>query len=198
MSTIHIHRFVDIHNNHPICKQAKRDHYLPTAKPFEMYFYPESEIDYTRSADNHVLQELELEVAQYNLDDYLLLETILLFQSLLSSGGFPMAFSYQDEHEQAYLFLRQEVWKFVTGGNEINVYNQPRGADELVEQDRLEQEILKHADIEYGDYKLNIGITDEEDFGDMEKDNVDEETANYESGDDDQLVLDIKGSNYFC
>lgn len=190
MLRIHILRCVDIHNNHSIHKQAKRDHYLPTGKPFKMYFYPESEIDYSRFADNHVLKQLELEVAQYNLDDYLPLETIALFQSLLFSTGLPISFSYQDKHEEAYIFLRRAVWKLVIGGGEIKIFNQLQGADEWVEQDRLEQEILNHADMGCGDYELKIGTTNEEDFGNrVDAKNVDEETENYESGDDDQIFI---------
>lgn len=79
MIRTHIHRFVDIHNNHPIPKQVKRDHYLPTSKPFEMYFYPESGKNYARTVDETTLKALEREVASYTLDDYLPMVTIVLY-----------------------------------------------------------------------------------------------------------------------
>lgn len=191
MLRIHIHRFVDIHNNHPIQKQAKRDHYLPTGKPFEMYFYPESEINYSRPVDEKTLQELEAEVAGYNLDDFLPPETMTLFETLLLSGGFPIRFAYQDSHEKAYLYLRREVWKYVVDGGEVHIFNQPVGAEEWISQNLLEQEILKHADIAFGDKNFDINETDEENFQDGKRVDVDEETQEYESGDDDQLVLNI-------
>lgn len=65
MIRTHIHRFVEIHNNHPIRKQIKRSHYLPTGKLFEMYFYPESSIDYAQTANESVLEILEAEVQSY-------------------------------------------------------------------------------------------------------------------------------------
>jgi len=34
----HIHRFIEIHNSHPIPFQRSREHYLPTGQPFLMYY----------------------------------------------------------------------------------------------------------------------------------------------------------------
>lgn len=100
MLCIYIHRFVDIHNNHSIRKQPKQDDHLSTGKPFEMYFYPESEINYARSVDQNMLEYLESEVEGYQLDEFLTLETINLFEYCLLKGGFPIGYTYQDNHEQ--------------------------------------------------------------------------------------------------
>ncbi|CUS14687.1 unnamed protein product, partial [Tuber aestivum] len=79
----HIHNFVEVHNSHSIRKQSKRDHYLPTGKPFEMYFYPLNAKDYQESVDETILSTLESEVEAYDLDPYLPPETISFYSTLL-------------------------------------------------------------------------------------------------------------------
>lgn len=106
--------------------------------------------------DQARLEELEAEVAGYNLDEFLSYETVSLFESFLLSGGFPIQFSYQDNHEKAYLFLHREVWKYVWAGEEVYVFNQYTGAEEWISQNRLEEEILQHADIAFGDKKFEV------------------------------------------
>lgn len=195
MIRIHIHRFVDIHNNHPIWKQAKRDHYLPTDKPFEMYFYPESEKNYTRTADETILQKLETEVKSYVLDDFLPLATIQVFQLFLLSGNFPIQFSDQDSHKQTYVYLRRQVWEYVANGGEAQIFNQLIGAEDWIFQDQLEKEILQHADILVGDMEILITETDEENENKLvhveDSAGIDEETTEDVSEDDDHLILNI-------
>lgn len=55
----HIHNFVEVHNSHSIRKQPKRDHYLPTGKPFEMYFYPVNATNFQEPVDETTLLALE-------------------------------------------------------------------------------------------------------------------------------------------
>lgn len=105
MLCINIYQFVDNHNNHPIRKPAKRDHYLQTGKPFETYFYPESEINYSHPVNVSILEVLESEVEEDNLNEFLTCAVVGLFQSYLLAQGHPISFSYQYQHEQAYLFL---------------------------------------------------------------------------------------------
>lgn len=111
-----------------------------------MYFYPVAEKNYARTGNETTLQKLETEVECYALDDFLPLATIQLFQSFLFSGKFPIQFSYQDSHEQAYLYSRRQVWEYVANGGEVQIFNQPIGAEDWIFQDQLEKEIFETAD----------------------------------------------------
>ncbi|RPB00095.1 hypothetical protein L873DRAFT_858139 [Choiromyces venosus 120613-1] len=92
----HIHNFIEVHNSHPIQKEKKRDHYLPTGKPFEMYFYPESMEDYKEPVQEHVLTLLESEVESYDLDLFLPVETLNLFSNLLKEENMPDSYTYDN------------------------------------------------------------------------------------------------------
>ncbi|KAL0634538.1 hypothetical protein Q9L58_006557 [Maublancomyces gigas] len=80
-------------------------------------------------------------------------------------------------------------------GGEVMIFNDPTGADAWIIQNKLKEEILQHADFAFGDKQFVVEGTDEEDLEaigqDFDTQNLDEETENFESGDDDQLVLDI-------
>lgn len=106
------------------------------------------------------------------------------------SGKFPIQFSYQDNHEQAYILLWSQVWKYVTDGGEIKVLNQPTGAENWIVQAELENEIMQHADFSFDDKKLLIPETNEEDA--YEGDNRVWDRRSDEGEDDDQLVLNIE------
>lgn len=138
---------------------------------------------------------MEAEVAGYALDGYLPIDTIILIESFLSCCGFPVNFSYQNDHEGDYIFLRREVWKYVMTGGEVMIFKQPTGPDAWIIQNELEEEILQHADFPFGDKEFVVEGSDEEDFEaigqDLEVQKLDKVTENYESGDNDQLVLDI-------
>ncbi|CUS12628.1 unnamed protein product [Tuber aestivum] len=79
----HIHRFVEIHNSHPIRLQRKREHYLPTGQPFLLYYYPESGKDYKEKVNESLLAALEAEVSEFDLDEYLPISTLALYQGFL-------------------------------------------------------------------------------------------------------------------
>ncbi|KAG0644315.1 hypothetical protein HOY80DRAFT_878747, partial [Tuber brumale] len=96
----HIHNFVEVHNSHSIRKQPKRDHYLPTGKPFEMYFYPLNAENYQESVDETILSTLESEVEAYDLDSYLPMETISLYSTLLLEAQLPTSYSYDNPKHQ--------------------------------------------------------------------------------------------------
>lgn len=105
----HIHRFVEIHNNHSIRHQRTREHYLPTGQPYMIYFYPTSGKDYKEPVNLQLLGEVEAEVSDYDLDLYLPMNTLILYRNLLWEGGYPKEFSYEDHiHKKAYVYLREK------------------------------------------------------------------------------------------
>jgi len=159
----HIHRFVEIHNNHSIRHQRKRDHYLPTGQPYVMYFYPETGKDYKESVDQEVLTALENEVADYDLDQYLPSDTLHLYGCFLEDAGYPKEFSYDNkQHKEAYVYLRERVWQFVQEGGEIELFNSPSGAAEWIEAHR-DHEIEQHRSHVNGDLQMELGNSDNED-----------------------------------
>jgi len=81
MIRLPIHNFIEVHNSHPIRKQKKRDHYLSTGKPFEMYFYPDGVEDFKVPIEEEVLVLLESEVGSFDLDSFLPTETLNLFSN---------------------------------------------------------------------------------------------------------------------
>ena len=74
----HIHQFVSIHNTHKIRRQRLRAHYLQTGQPFMLYHYPDGGRNYQEPVDLRVLAELESEVEDFDLDEYLPAATISL------------------------------------------------------------------------------------------------------------------------
>lgn len=84
----HSHRFVEIHNNHLIRPQPKRDPYLHTGQPSIIYFDPESEKDYKEPVNQEVLTALEDEVADYDLYQDLLSATLQLYGGFLPEAGY--------------------------------------------------------------------------------------------------------------
>ncbi|RPA89961.1 hypothetical protein L873DRAFT_514072 [Choiromyces venosus 120613-1] len=102
----HIHQFVAIHNSYSIRKQHLRSHYLPTGQPFLLYHYPEGVQDYKQPVNINVLAALEAEVKDFNLNQYLLEDTLKLYAHLLSTSRYPSDFIYSNmQHKSAYIFL---------------------------------------------------------------------------------------------
>ena len=152
----HIHRFVEIHNNHSIRHQRTREHYLPTGQPYMMYFYPTSGRDYKEPVNLNLLEQLEAEVAEYNLDLYLPSDTLRLYANILHESGYPKEFSYKDQrHKDAYVYLREKVWQFVENGGEVELFNTLSGAAEWIEA-HADHEIEQHRSHINGDQHLDI------------------------------------------
>ena len=129
----HIHRFIEIHNSHPIRFQRNREHYLPTGQPYLMYYYPESGKNYHEKIDERVLAALEKEVENYDLDEYLPETTCRLYERLLKEGGYPNVFIYSDpRHKDAYIYLRDRVSQYIADGNEVQLVSRPAGAAEWI------------------------------------------------------------------
>ena len=158
----HIHQFVEVHNSHSIRYQRKREHYLPTGQPYMMYFYPESGKDYKEPVNLEILESLELEVAEYNLDQYLPSETLLLFGKFLEEGGYPKEYSYEDtRHKEAYVYLRQRVWQFVQEGGKVELFSTPSGAAEWINA-HADHEVEQHRSHVSGDQQMEINNSDDE------------------------------------
>jgi len=163
----HIHRFVEVHNSHPIRLQRNRQHYLPTGQPFLLYYYPESGKDYKEKVDEKVLvlAALEEEVADYDLNEYLPASTLALYAKFLEHGGYPSHFIYSDpRHREAYLFLRDKVSVYIAQGGQIELTSHPSGAAEWISAHQT-HEIEAHRssimDIP-GDLLMEVIPTDDE------------------------------------
>lgn len=136
----HIHGFVRVHNSHRIRRQSKRAHYLPTGRPLELWSYPKEgvriygdEIDY--ELHNHFKQQLR----DFDPDAYIEESTKQLFILILQQGGYPTIFSFNDNHREAYCYLRERVNDFVMQGNSIDILQKPRGSHTWIEhKERVE------------------------------------------------------------
>jgi len=159
----HIHRFVEVHNNHSIRHQRKRDYYLPTGQPYLMYFYPETGKDYKESVNEEVLTTLENEVAHYNLDKYLPSDTLELYGNFLHKAGYPKEFDYDNKrHKDAYVYLRECVWQYVQSGGEVELFTTPSGAAEWIEAHQG-HEIEQHRSHVNGDQQMELSDSNNED-----------------------------------
>ena len=129
----HIHQFVAIHNSHSIRRQWLRSHFLPTGQPYLLYYYPDSVRDYKTPVNADRLAELEAEVNNFDLEQYLPTETLKLYAELLSAGGYPAEYLYSDtRHRSAYVFLRERAAAYILNGREINLFNSPTGTEEWI------------------------------------------------------------------
>lgn len=158
----HIHNFVEVHNSHSIRRQPKRDHYLPTGKPFEMYFYPVNAENFREPVDETILLALESEVEAYDLDPYLPIETISLYSNFLTQANLPISYTYDNpQHQHAYSILRQKVWQYIQNGGAVKLFPPPTGASEWIQRSKLsypnlQAEIDQHRDFLSGDTIMNL------------------------------------------
>ena len=198
----HIHQFVAIHNSHSIRRQRRREHYLPTGQPFLLYHYPDGIKNYMEPADVGILSELESEVTDFDLDEYLPTATLSLYAQLLSAGGFPTEFVYSDiRHRSAYAYLRQKAADYIDQGGQITLFNTPSGAEEWI-LSHNNHEIESHRTI---DHTLIIDETDGEDSQEnnscdvhtnkgKEKEKM-EERLSQRTADRDQVTINQSSSN---
>ena len=154
----HIHNFIEVNNSHRIRKQKKSDHYLPTGKPFEMYFYPDGVEDFKEPIEEEVLVLLESEVGSFDLDSFLPTETLNLFSNFLTEENMPDMYTYDNpQHRKAYLILRQKVWTFVQTGGIVGLLANPIGAADWIEQNQrgiVREEIHCHLHPVSGDVSM--------------------------------------------
>jgi len=158
----HIHNFVEVHNSHSIRRQPKRDHYLPTGKPFETYFDPVNAENFPEPVDETISLALESEVEAYDLDSYLPIETISLYSNFLTQANLPISYTYDNpQHQHAYSILRQKVWQYIQNGGVVKLFPPPIGASEWIQRSKLfysslQAEIHQHRDFLSGDTIMNL------------------------------------------
>jgi len=157
----HIHQFVAIHNSHSIRRQRLGSHYLPTGQPYLLYYYPDSVRNYKTPVNADRLAEMEAEVKDFDLDQYLPTETLKLYAELLSAGGYPAEYVYSDtRHRSAYVFLCERAAAYILDGGEINLFNSPTGAEECIRAHNT-AEIEDHRAF---DYSMVIDETDDDGY----------------------------------
>ena len=161
----HIHRFIEIHNSHPIWFQRNREHYLPTGQPFLMYYYPENAKDYKEKVDESVLMALENEVAGYDLDEYLPESTLKLYGQFLEEGGYSKEFAYSNSrHKNAYLYLRERVSEYIFLGGEVQLASRSAGEAEWIAANSNYEIEVHRANVHgvLGDASMQLPPTDDE------------------------------------
>ncbi|KAI9748017.1 MAG: hypothetical protein M4579_007333, partial [Chaenotheca gracillima] len=158
----HIHRFVELHNNHRIRRQRARDTYLPTGKPFAIYHYPPQGVrNYATPANPQLLEKLEREVENYDPDRYQSNETAQFCADQLMRAGFPPEFDYDYNnsiHTDAYKYLRRILWEYERDGNFLIRLQKPLGGSSWIEQ---QEESAAQALIHKG-HDLDLGMVSEE------------------------------------
>ena len=185
MIRTHVQTFVQVHNTHRIRRQRNREHYLPTGQPCQLYHYPPDGVkDYGSVPNPDILTALEQQVTAYDLDQYLTESTQLQCSQLLLAGDFPTEFSFDEKHQEAYIFLRQAVSQYVeNGGKNIVILEPPVGAEEWIAlQQRYEQE-------EGGPpVEFRLDLTDDEEEQLFEEDKIFDA---HEEEDDEKLSDDV-------
>jgi len=74
MDTIRLHlsRFVDMYNSHPIRRQTQRQWYLPSGKPNELYYYPDDGVrNYGGTPNPELLSSFESQIVWFDDSKYL-------------------------------------------------------------------------------------------------------------------------------
>ena len=127
-----IYSFVEVHNTHTIWNQRNHD-YLPTGKPFMMYKYPADGVqNYISEPNQPLLKHLQAEVQDWDPNQYITPEVEQFCIECLVKGGFQprelMDFSHSNnEHKLAYIYLKDEMLKFLQGGGTLPRVKLPLG-----------------------------------------------------------------------
>ena len=185
----HIHGFVEEHNRHRIRKQRNREYYLPTGRPNKLYHYPpEGTRDYGSKPWQPLMEKLKNDVAAYDLNDYLPVETVTTFCNILENGGFQTSFKFNENHYDAYLYLRREVWKLVKTDGQFLIIPKPTGVRSWIADNREENERHIEEDIE-----MNLTDTDNESHIYINEEDIhdEEESDQHPSDSEDSIVLNI-------
>jgi hypothetical protein len=185
----HIHGFVEEHNRHRIRKQRNREHYLPTGRPNKLYHYPpEGTRDYGSKPWQPLMEKLKNDVAAYDLNDYLPVETVTTFCNILENGGFQTSFKFNENHYDAYLYLRRKVWKLVKTDGQFLIIPKPTGVRSWIADNR--EEIERHIE---EDIEMNLPNTDNENHIHVNEEDIrdEEESDLHPSYSEDSIVLNI-------
>jgi len=145
------------------------EHYLPTGQPCRLYNYPHDRVkDYGSVPDSDILKALEQQVSSYNLNQYLTESTQSQCHELLQARGYPPEFSFLDNHQEAYIFLRQAVSQYVEqGGANVVVLKLPIRAEEWI---TVQQSYKQEAREPPNEFRLHL--TDDEKETAFEEDKI--------------------------
>ena len=185
----HIPGFVEEHNRHRIRKQRNCDHYLPTGRPNKLYHYPpEGTRDHRSKPWQPLMEKLQNDVAAYDLNDYLPVETVTMFYNILENGGFQASFKFNENHYDAYLYVQREVWKLLKTDGQFLIIPKPTGVRSWIADNR--EEIERHIE---EDIEMNPTDTDNENHIHVNEEDIcdEEESDQHPSDSEDSIVLNI-------
>jgi len=140
----HIASFVEVHNAHTIRKQKNRP-YLPTGKPYDMFYFPET-LNYATKVDkdDQLFNSLLREVEAWNPDEYLTRGTIDLCTKIVVDAGFELPFMFTNDedapHVRAYKLLRVELYRYEANGGSLTRITPPVGGKQWI---RYQAEVEK-------------------------------------------------------
>lgn len=84
-------------------------------------------------------------MSSYNLDEYLTSNTRILCEEILANGGFPIFYSFSEQHREAYLYLRTGLTCYK---GHIAVLPTPIGAERWIEEcvtsNETDQETIRY------------------------------------------------------
>ena len=206
MIRTHVQTFIQVHNTHRICRQRKREHYLPTGRPVELYHYPPTGVrNYGSPPDKVVLLQLEEQVASYSLDQFLTNQTSDRCALLLHENGYQKTYSFSDNHREAYIFLRQAVSEYIKGGGiDIEVLAPPTGEEQWIQDQKkieFEQGVPWEFKIDLTDNEEEVLYSEENIIDADAQDDIGSASLNFSSAssfqsnsnyfEDDGFILDI-------
>ena len=185
----HIHGCVEEHNRPSIRKQQNREHYLPTGRPNKLNHYPpKGRGDYGSKPWQPLMEKLENDVAAYDLNDYLPVETVITFCNILENGGFQTSFKFNENHYDAYLYLRREVLKLVKTDGQFLIIPKPTGVCSCIAD--IREEIKRHIE---EDIEMNLTDSDDENHIHINEEDIcdEEESDQHPSDSEDSIILNI-------
>ena len=98
--------------------------------------------------NHHVLLASEEEIKDFDLDEYLPTDTLVLYTQLLAAGRYPVELDYSDiRYRDAYIFLHQKVANYLVKGGNISLFNTPSGVEEWIYSHK-DHEIKEHRKID--------------------------------------------------
>ena len=147
MDTIrkHVAKFVRAHNNHLIRKQWRRNSYLATGRPFDLYKNPQPPVTkHGLPANPELLTKLKTEIAAWNPDIYLHPDVINICVDILKRHNLPLEPEtiVKDDpvHRKMYLTLRKELAKYEHDGSVLLEIETPKQGREWMWKNNTLQE----------------------------------------------------------
>jgi hypothetical protein len=152
--------YVKTWNLHKIRRQRNRP-YLPSGTPLQMYNHPNTGEQMAERPNGRVLDKLDEKVASYNLDEYIPSDLFDRCSAIVSSAGFNLPVQYVDDHKEAYLVLRAELYSLQRAGLPIELLEVPTGAMDWIKA--RSQEVVVERDQQ--NERANEQVNDEDEAG---------------------------------